>query len=205
MTHDSHHRRAQCFPRTRSRWSVAAPLLLASLALLTQDASAQTVVLRDSIGPDATWTNGKRTIGTTGSLASYRFLGIAITPIEPVTLREVSMVVASWSDEDPPLDFSHYDYDVRIWSSPSGMIQSPFHPDVLHCRFIHPSNTSSNDAAPPVFGWATSNFDIGTPSFILSFDVATGDGSNVVAGGVCPQVVLEANHTYGLAVQPIRG
>lgn len=205
MTHDSHHRRAPCFPQTRSRWSVAAPLLLASLALLTQDASAQTVVLRDSIGPDATWTNGRRTIAITGSLSSYTFIGIAITPIEPVALREVSMVVASWSDQDPPLDFLHYDYDVRIWSSLSGMIQSPFHPDVLHCRFTHPSNASGNDAAPPVLGWATSFFDIGTPSFVLTFDVANGLGSSVPSGGACPQVVLDAGHTYGFAIQAVRG
>lgn len=129
------------------------------------------VVLRDSIGPDTALTNGGLTIANTGGSATgvSSFVSMNITPSETVSLREVSMLVGSWADQDPSIIFANFDYEVRIWSSPQGPQAAPSTGNVLDCFFNFPSNVNSNGETPPVFGSVTSYFGIQTPSLSFEF------------------------------------
>jgi len=140
-------------------------------------------------------TNGGLTIANTGG---FSFISMNITPSETVSLREVSMLVGSWTDQFPSISFGQFDYEVRVWSSPQGPGSAPQTGDVLDCYFNFPSNVNSNDDLPPVFGSATSFFGDATPSFLLNFDLV-GD-----ANAPCAPVTLQAGTTYAIAVQPIR-
>ncbi|MBY0113408.1 MAG: hypothetical protein K2Y21_11340 [Phycisphaerales bacterium] len=158
------------------------------------------VVLRDSIGPDNTMTNGGRVVPiTTSSLNGVTHVAFTLSPSESIALKDIAIVVGS-AYSNPDIDWSEYDYQVRIWSSPQARASSPQMGDVLNCQFSFPSNFLSNEHVPPTFGSAVGipPFNHPTQTRILVFDLL----NDMQAG--CPPVVLNTGGVYPITIQAIR-
>lgn len=162
--------------------------------------AASEIVLRDSIGPDATLTNGGRVIAiTTTATGGVAHVAFNLSPSETVTLKEVSMVVGS-ATTLPAIVWDSFDYQVRVWTSPQARSASPQLGDLLNCQFPFPSNFPSNGFTPPVFGYVVgiAPFNNAVASHLLTFDVL--QDPNVS----CPPVTLQSGGTYPIAIQAIR-
>lgn len=158
------------------------------------------VVLRDSIGPDNTMTNGGRVIPiTTTASSGVVYVAFTLAPTESIALKDISVVVAS-AFVEPLVQWHTFDFQVRIWSSPQARAASPQLGDVLHCQFPFPSNFLSNQDTPPAFGPAVgiAPFDDSVASHILVFSVL--DDMNAV----CAPVLLQPGNVYPIAIQAIR-
>jgi len=164
--------------------------------------AAGEVVLRDSIGEDNTLTNGGRVIPiTTGAPAGVTHVAFNVEPSETVTLKEVSMIVGS-AVVAPAIDWSAFDYQVRVWSSPAARAAQPQLGDLVNCQFPFPSNFPSNTYSPnqPYFGSAVGAppFNDPTATHLLTFNLL--EDPNVS----CAPVILQSGVAYPVAVQPIR-
>jgi len=171
------------------------------VSITTDCNNAGEVVLRDSIGPDNTLTNGQRVISNVvTSISGYHYVTFSLTPAEPVTLTELTAVIGSPFGHSPAIVWNAFDYFVKIWSSPQARVSLPTIGDVMNCAFPFPSNFSSNNYVPPVFGgaFASMPFNWATGSYLATFNLL--DDPNVS----CPVVNLQAGVEYAFAIQPIR-
>jgi hypothetical protein len=158
------------------------------------------VILRDSIGPDNTLTNGGRVLPiTTTNSGGVVYVSFSVAPSESITLKEVAVVVAS-PTQVPVIQWGVFDYQVRIWSSPEARSASPNIGDLMNCQFPFPSNLPSNGGIPPVFGSAVGSapFNQAVQSHLLKFDVL-GD-----ANASCAPAMLHSGGIYPIAIQAIR-
>ena len=159
------------------------------------------VVLRDSIGPDNTMTNGGRVIPTyTQSSAGFDFIGFSFSPTHAVRPSELSIVVGEPFGIFPGIQWDAFNYRINIWSSPDAVANDSDQGDVLSCIFDYPSNFVDNSFIPPAFGWAVgqSPFDLPATTYLLVFDLKT------IPALACPGVVLDPQHVYVIGVQPER-
>jgi hypothetical protein len=159
------------------------------------------VILRDSIGPDNTLTNGQRVItNVVSSISGFDYVAFSLTPNETVILSEITVVAASPTGSSPAIVWGAFDYYVKVWSSSQARFNNPTIGNVLNCLFPFPSNCPNNDYVPPVFGSAIAQapFNWGTTSHLLMFKIM--DDPLVP----CPPVVLAAGSEYVFALQPLR-
>jgi hypothetical protein len=159
------------------------------------------VILRDSIGPDNTLTNGQRVVNTwVSSPPSYDYVSFSIVPDHDIVISELLVVVASPTGSSPGIVWSAFDYIVRIWNSPQARSSNPIVGNVLDFMFPYPSNFPDNDHAPTMFGNAVGvvPFNLGTSSFLISFDFVDDINFNY------PPVSLSAGVEYVFSIQPIR-
>ena len=109
------------------------------------------------------------------------------------------MVVGS-PTQAPAIVWGAFDYQVRVWTSPSARAASPNMGDLLNCQFSYPSNFPSNVYVPPVFGSAVGSepFSQSANSHILTFNLM--QDANVS----CQTVTLQSGGAYPVAIQAIR-
>ncbi len=159
------------------------------LHVRTQCPNNTEVVLRDSIGPDNAMTHRGFVFPTSSAGSGFQFTPISLNVSAAIQLRRLDLVIAREGDD--PVNWSTFDYEVRIWSSTAQMLSNPRTGDVLDCWLQHPSNVGSNASALPVFGEAV-NSAIGTvASHLAEFDLSA-----------CPNVILQPGPNYQIAVQP---
>jgi len=171
------------------------------VSITTDCNNAAEVVLRDSIGPDNALTNGQRVISSwVTSISGYDYVSFSLTPAESVTLTELTAVIGSPFGQSPAIVWNAFNYFVKIWSSPQARVLLPTIGDVMNCAFPFPSNFSSNDYVPPVFGgaFAQAPFNWETGSYLATFNLL--NDPNVS----CPVVNLQSGVEYAFAIQPIR-
>lgn len=155
------------------------------------DTTPQLIVLRDSIGPDISMTDGNYVISTNQGGTNHDFAWCLLTPSQNVRLVQVDVVVSSVSSSG--LDLRAFDYEFRIWS---GVNEEAAHTATL----ASPLNGLSDiffpalTAQPPVFGHARS-LSAGNPlvpTYLLSFDVSSGN------------IHLQSGQAYGVTIAPRR-
>ncbi len=148
------------------------------------------VVLRDSIGPDNTMTNGNWPFASdsTGP-SSWAFAPATIPVLENVTLKTLRAIGAQTSSM---LDFNQLDYWLRVWNSEAAAIASPNNGNIANIFFPVPSS------APVNFGSTFDQNFVGVkPTWDLLFDISSANlpvlaGQTIVIG-----VQVYTNGTLG--------
>jgi len=135
--------------RGRQEWIALAALSLLSpysVALSQPCHQGPELILRDSIGPDNTMTNGNLPIPNwrVGSPPPYYVVLVSVTAPQEIVLSEWRAILAPYSPIGPT--FSEWDYALRVWSSMPAYLASPFSGDVTNIAFDTPT------VGPTLFG-----------------------------------------------------
>lgn len=178
-------------------------LTLAAMSPLAPSARAGEVVLRDSIGPDNSWTNGTWPFSSQQNPGFFwSNAGAFITTSENTILKTINAIFGRRSSAH---NFAELDYVVKIWSSESAFIANQNSGDIANILFNDPTTGPTSwgttmslpvIGAQPTwnFGFDLTPFNIQIPAGstrIISVQIQTGGSGNGGLWGIQESIELD--------------
>lgn len=140
------------------------------LTLFGEGCGPVEIVLRDSIGPDSSMTDGMFGLG--GELNSFgtgSFVGIDLHPFENIQLNELRVVLVN-EGFDPNTRWSEKDYVVMVWDTYSDAMDDPLCGNLNTCmKYVIDSPT----IGPTNFGTTSVPFFGDRTTYELVFDLTS--------------------------------